>query len=193
MSHHFGFGFVRCLVVSQSGFPRLLRLRDLKSICSIQFSCFLPSANTRQEILPASVQPRCNERSPNVPLLQDHHCTLQHSWPPAYPFGLPPQDTVLPGYPLYTPGSLFEFYPAVHIAPPNPVWDKKTIAHRRRRNCRTLSVLKYRTINLSRDHPNPFEKNPQELQFSGHSPTEFSLYRSGLSGFPRDLRSNRFR
>ena len=32
MSRHFGFGFVRCLVVSQSGFPRLLRLRDLKSI-----------------------------------------------------------------------------------------------------------------------------------------------------------------
>jgi len=37
LSRHFGFGFVRCLVVSQSGFPGLLRLRDLKSILIIQF------------------------------------------------------------------------------------------------------------------------------------------------------------
>ena len=193
MSHHFGFGFVRCLVVSQSGFPRLLRLRDLKSICSIQFSCPLPGANTRQEILPALVQPHCNERSPNAPLLQDRHCSLQHSRPPAYPFGLPPPGHRFAGYPLYTLGSLFEFYPAVHIAPPNPVWDKKTIAHRRRRICRTLSVLKNRTINLARDHPSPSGTDLRGLRSLGRSPRGSSPCRSESSGSPRHPRSSRCR
>ena len=60
MSRHFGFGFVRCLVVSQSGFPRLLRLRDLKSLCDIQLLCVRPFCSlicfVFSEILPMDLK-----------------------------------------------------------------------------------------------------------------------------------------